>query len=122
MTRIKRRMIATAEATGQSRLREELVPQHLANHQRIRSAQERGDHKFTDDGDEDEEAARDNARLGQRQRHQPEGLTGVSSPNLLQPQEAKSSSFSKRGVDRQDHEGKVGIDDADIDGGVGVHE
>ena len=28
----------------------------------------------------------------------------------------------KRGIDRQDHEGQVGVDDADIDRGVGVQD
>jgi hypothetical protein len=42
-------------------------------------------------------------------------------PRSAEASSSEVSSFTSVGVERQDHEGQVGVDDADIDGEIGLH-
>src|SRR3546814_5847367 len=73
------------------------------------------------DLNENEEAAGDDA--GERQRHgdDPERLDGTTAKVGRRLQQAEVH-LLKVGVERQHHEGQVGIHDADVDRGVGVED
>ena len=52
---------------------EEFFPEDLADHQGLRTAQERRDNELAQRRDEDKETARDDACFAKRDSHQPEG-------------------------------------------------
>src|SRR3546814_8770587 len=82
---------------------EEFAPQRLADHQGLRSAEQVGDDEFADGGNENEEAAGDDA--GERQRHgdDPERLDGTTAKVGRRLQQAEVH-LLKVGVERQHHE------------------
>src|SRR3546814_16606237 len=82
-------------------------------------AEQVGDDEFADGGNENEEAAGDDAGERQRPGDDPERLDGTTAKVGRRLQQADAH-LLKVGVERQHHEGPVGIPDADEDCGVGV--
>jgi hypothetical protein len=85
------------------------------------AAQQVRDHELAGHGDEAEQDARRRAGQGEREGHAPEGrerrcaeiLGGLNQALILPVQDR---------VQRQDHEGQVGVDEPQQDGGLGVED
>ena len=100
---------------------EELVPQGLADHQRLRAAEQVGDDELADRRDEHQQAAGDDARQRQRKGDLPEGGARRAA-EILRGLDQRIVHLLQRRIERQHHEGQIGIDDADEDRRVGVHD
>jgi len=94
--------IATALATG-SRVLEEFIREHAADHELIGAAEERGNHVFAHRGDEHQQGPGDDARHRQGQRNAQEGLPRARSQISRRLQE-RAIVLLEVGVQRQDHE------------------
>ena len=100
---------------------EELIPQHAADHQRIRAAEQLGNHELADRRDEHQHRAGDDAGHRQRQRDRRERLPAACAPRSAAASSSVRSMLHEVRVQRQDHERQVRIDDADVHREVGVH-
>ena len=113
---------ATAEAARPVAVVEELVPQHLADHQRVRAAQQVGDDELADRRDEDQQRSRRRCRAATAARSRARKAAQRPAAEIGRRLEQRRIELLERGVERQHHERQVGIDDADIDREVGVEE
>ncbi len=120
-TRMMRSTMATALATGQSRFWKNSLHKRAPDHQRLRAAEQVGDDEFADRRDEDEQRAGEDAGQRQRKRDLPERPERRRA-EIGRRLEQTAVEPLERGVERQHHERQVGIDDADIDGEVGVQD
>jgi hypothetical protein len=100
---------------------EELLPQHFADHQGFRAAEQFRDHELAHHRDEHQHAAGDDAVLGQRHGDLPEAVEGARTQVRGGLQQALVV-LHQVGVQRQDHERQVRIDHADIHRQVGVED
>src|SRR5882762_8449542 len=92
---------------------EELVPEHSADHQIVRAAEQGRDDEFADRRNEYQHGARDDAGHRQRQRHVEEGAPRGAA-QIGGRFEQGMIEFLERGEQRQDHEGQIGIDDSEV--------
>ena len=112
--------MATALAFGQSRLRKNSSDSSVRDHQLVGAAEQRRDHVFAHRRDEHQQRAGDDAGHRQRQRDAQEGLDRPGA-EIVRGLEQRVVVLLEVGVQRQDHERQVGIDDADVDREAGVH-
>src|SRR6266850_840615 len=98
---------------------EEYIPEHAADHERIRATEERGNRELADRGDEDEQAPADDPRHRQRQGDVDEGLPAFRAEIGGRIEEVEVLALEVR-IERQDHERQVRIEDAEIDGEIVV--
>jgi hypothetical protein len=97
---------------------EELDPERLADHQRAGAAKQVGNDELAHGRNEHQQAAGQNARHGEPRGHLPEGAD-AGAAEIARGLDQRFIHLLERRIDRQHHEGQVGIDDADIDRGVG---
>ena len=105
--------IATALAIGQLRLQEVLIPQHAADHQRIRAAEQARNDELAHRGNEDEHRACDDAGHRQRQRDAQERLEWLAA-EIDRRFEQRQIVLLEIRIQRQDHERQVRVHDADV--------
>ena len=102
-------------------VREELAPELPADHQGLRAAEQIRDHELADRRDEAQERAGDDARHGERHGDRPERAPGRRA-EIQRRLEQRVVHLLQRRVERQHHEGQIGVDDADIDRRLGVED